>query len=109
MTPGGFARLSVEHFRAYLYEMVGLGVLPPNNGAGWHLRSPNVLRMIEQPDDVVAELVSAASASVPKSLIALETRRPMSSSGHRSEPTGGCRQMTCWAMTQNAGPARPRQ
>ncbi|MFZ0119852.1 MAG: hypothetical protein WAL99_10490 [Pseudonocardiaceae bacterium] len=83
---GGFSQLSVEHFRAYLYEMVGLGVLAPNTGAGWHLRSPNVLRMIGPPDDVVAELVSAASASVPESFIALETRRPMST-GRRSPLT----------------------
>ena len=84
--PEGFSQLSVEHFRAYLYEMVGLGVLAPNTGTGWHLRSPNVLRMIGPPDDVVAELVSAASASVPDSFIALETRSPMST-GRRSPLT----------------------
>lgn len=84
--PDGFSRLSVEHFRSYLYEMVGLGVLAPNTGTGWHLRSPNVLRMIGPPDDVVAELVSAASASVPESFIALETR-PLMSTGHCSPLT----------------------
>jgi hypothetical protein len=82
----GFSQLSVEHFRAYLYEMVGLGVLAPKTGTGWHLRSPNVLRMIGPPDDVVAELVSAASESVRESFIALETRRPMSI-GRRSPLT----------------------
>ncbi|MCW2749995.1 MAG: hypothetical protein JWR83_1105, partial [Aeromicrobium sp.] len=84
--PDGFSQLSVEHFRSYLYEMVGLGVLAPNTGTGWHLRSPNVLRMIGLPDDVVAELVSAASASVPESFIALETR-PLMSTGRCSPLT----------------------
>jgi len=40
--------------------------LAPNTGTGWHLRSPNVLRVIGPPDDVEAELLSAASASVPE-------------------------------------------
>ena len=45
--PEGFAGLNIEGFRAYLHEMAGLGVLAPNiDQRGWHLRSPNVLRMI---------------------------------------------------------------
>jgi len=84
--PEGFEELTVEHFRAYLHEMVGLGVLAPNTGTGWHLRSPNVLRMIGPPDDVEAELLSAASASVPEAFIALETR-PRMSNGRRGPLT----------------------
>jgi hypothetical protein len=67
-----------EEFRAYLHEMVGLGILAPNNdGRGWHLRSPNVLRMIGSPDEVTAELLSAASESVPSEFIALSARRTL--------------------------------
>jgi hypothetical protein len=84
--PEGFSQLSVEHFRSYLHEMVGLGVLAPNTGIGWHLRSPNVLRMIGPPYDVAAELLSAASSSVPEAFIALETR-PLLSTGRRSPLT----------------------
>ncbi|MCZ4511150.1 hypothetical protein O3Q52_23775 [Streptomyces sp. ActVer] len=41
----GFEQLDTEGFRAYLSEMVGLGILAPNHdGLGWHLRGP--LRMI---------------------------------------------------------------
>lgn len=74
--PTGFAQLDVEGFRAYLQEMTGLGVLAPNHDQrGWHLRSPNVLRMIGSRDDVVTELVNASSETVPSEFIALETRR----------------------------------
>ncbi len=84
--PDGFNELTVEHFRAYLHEMVGLGVLAPNTGTGWHLRSPNVLRMIGSPGDVAAELLQAASASVPEAFIALETR-PRMADGRRGPLT----------------------
>jgi hypothetical protein len=85
----GFASLDVEGFRAYLQEMVGLGVLAPNNdGRGWHLRSPNVLHMIGSKDDVITQLVGAATLSVPDEFIALETRSGLSG-GRRSPLTAG--------------------
>src|SRR5262249_34373363 len=85
--PEGFAALDVEAFRAYLHEMVGLGVLPPNNdGKGWHLRSPNVLRMIGPQDRVMAELVHAASETVASEFIAMSTRHPL--------PDGRCAPLT---------------
>ena len=74
--PAGFDALDVEGFRAYLQEMHGLGVLAPNNdGHGWHLRSPNVLRMIGTREAVLTELVHAADAAVPSEFIAMATRR----------------------------------
>ena len=86
--PAGFAGLNVEGFRAYLQEMVGLGVLAPNNdGRGWHLRSPNVLRMIGSRDDVTAELVHAESEAVPSEFIALSTRRLLPDGRTRSPLT----------------------
>ena len=76
--PEGFAGLDIEGFRAYLHEMAGLGVLAPNiDQRGWHLRSPNVLRMIGSQLDVVTELMHAASETVPSEFIALATRRAM--------------------------------
>jgi hypothetical protein len=76
--PEGFAGLDIEGFRAYLHEMAGLGVLAPNNDQrGWHLRSPNVLRMIGSQLDVVAELMHAAAETVPSEFIALATRRAL--------------------------------
>ncbi|SEH03929.1 AAA domain-containing protein [Nonomuraea solani] len=85
----GFAALDVEAFRAYLQEMVGLGVLAPNNdGRGWHLRSPNVLRMIGSNEDVVTQLVGAETLSVPDEFIALETRAALPN-GRRSPLTAG--------------------
>lgn len=114
--PEGFEELTVEHFRAYLHEMVGLGVLAPNTGTGWHLRSPNVLRMIGPPDDVEAELLSAASASVPEAFIALETR-PRMSNGRRGpltsrRSTGSWeitrrRRSSCWAVPRPASRTSP--
>ncbi|MEU5163758.1 hypothetical protein AB0G74_29665 [Streptomyces sp. NPDC020875] len=56
----GFERLDSEGFRAYLLEMVGLGVLAPNNdGRGWHLRGPNALRMIGTAQEIEARLEGA--------------------------------------------------
>ncbi|HET9894101.1 MAG TPA: hypothetical protein VFQ44_04150 [Streptosporangiaceae bacterium] len=76
--PEGFAKLDIEGFRAYLHEMTGLGVLAPNNDQrGWHLRSPNVLRMIGNQQEVTAELLQASSETVPSEFIALATRREL--------------------------------
>ena len=76
--PEGFAGLDIEGFRAYLHEMAGLGVLAPNiDQRGWHLRSPNVLRMIGSQLDVLTELLHAASETVPSEFIALATRRAL--------------------------------
>ncbi|WP_436739366.1 hypothetical protein [Streptomyces sp. BBFR102] len=56
----GFEQLDTEGFRAYLSEMVGLGVLAPNHdGQGWHLRGPNALRMIGSSHEVEARLLRA--------------------------------------------------
>ncbi|MFE0422424.1 hypothetical protein, partial [Streptomyces sp. NPDC058953] len=56
----GFERLDSEGFRAYLLEMVGLGVLAPNHdGKGWHLRGPNALRMIGTAQEIEARLEGA--------------------------------------------------
>ncbi|MEO3765384.1 hypothetical protein [Streptomyces sp. B5E4] len=56
----GFENLDTEGFRAYLSEMVGLGVLAPNHdGQGWHLRGPNALRMIGTSHEVEARLERA--------------------------------------------------
>ncbi|WP_407565993.1 hypothetical protein [Streptomyces sp. 184] len=58
--PEGFENLDTEGFRAYLSEMVGLGVLAPNHdGQGWHLRGPNALRMIGTSHEVEARLERA--------------------------------------------------
>lgn len=74
----GFTGLDIEGFRAYLQEMTGLGVLAQNHDQrGWHLRSPNVLRMIGGPHDVLAELTEAESANVPSEFMALVARRPL--------------------------------
>ncbi|MGW3113380.1 hypothetical protein [Streptomyces sp. NPDC001091] len=56
----GFEQLDTEGFRAYLSEMVGLGVLAPNHdGQGWHLRGPNALRMIGTSHEVDSRLLRA--------------------------------------------------
>ncbi|MEU8686300.1 hypothetical protein [Streptomyces sp. NPDC048611] len=56
----GFEQLDTEGFRAYLLEMVGLGILAPNHdGLGWHLRGPNALRMIGTSHEVEARLLRA--------------------------------------------------
>lgn len=74
----GFAGLDIEGFRAYLHEMTGLGVLAQNHDQrGWHLRSPNVLRMIGGLHDVLAELTQAESGKVPTEFMALIARRPL--------------------------------
>ena len=71
----GFAALDVEAFRAYLHEMVGLGVLAANNDRrGWHLRSPNVLTMIGTRDEVMAQLVGPHPSVPPEEFAALEER-----------------------------------
>ncbi|MFE1320901.1 hypothetical protein [Kitasatospora phosalacinea] len=71
----GFSGLDSEGFRAYLQEMVGLGILAPNHdGRGWHLRGPNALRMIGTAQEVEHRLLTAASECELEETIALEGR-----------------------------------
>ncbi|AXG76631.1 hypothetical protein [Streptomyces paludis] len=75
----GFAQLDTEGFRAYLSEMVGLGVLAPNHdGQGWHLRGPNALRMIGTPHEVEARLLRAEQDCELGESIVLEGRPELS-------------------------------
>ncbi|MFC5724471.1 hypothetical protein ACFP1Z_30380 [Streptomyces gamaensis] len=83
--PRGFEQLDSEGFRAYLQEMVGLGVLAPNNdGQGWHLRGPNALRMIGTAQEIEARLLRAEKESRLEETVVLESR-PVLSDG-RSGP-----------------------
>ncbi|WP_162890391.1 hypothetical protein [Streptomyces olivoreticuli] len=83
--PRGFEQLDSEGFRAYLQEMVGLGVLAPNNdGQGWHLRGPNALRMIGTAQEIEARLLRAERESRLEETVVLESR-PVLSEG-RSAP-----------------------
>ncbi|MEU5015172.1 hypothetical protein AB0G35_33845 [Streptomyces sp. NPDC021749] len=71
----GFEQLDTEGFRAYLSEMVGLGVLAPNHdGQGWHLRGPNALRMIGTSHEVDARLLRAEQDCELQESIVLEGR-----------------------------------
>ncbi|MER5840359.1 hypothetical protein ABT099_08565 [Streptomyces prasinus] len=71
----GFKQLDTEGFRAYLSEMVGLGILAPNrDGLGWHLRGPNALRMIGTSDEVEARLLRADDECELQESLVLEGR-----------------------------------
>ncbi|WP_433513811.1 hypothetical protein ACQP2T_61405 [Nonomuraea sp. CA-143628] len=84
----GFAGLDFEGFRAYLQEMVGLGVLQHNNdGLGWQLRALNVLPMIGNPDDVLTELVNASTEQIPHRDHVLQARRQLREGRGRSPLT----------------------
>jgi hypothetical protein len=77
--PRGFEHLDSEGFRAYLQEMVGLGVLAPNNdGQGWHLRGPNALRMIGTAQEIEARLLRAETESRLEETVVLESRPDLS-------------------------------
>ncbi|MEU7346558.1 hypothetical protein ABZ778_22095 [Streptomyces bacillaris] len=71
----GFEQLDTEGFRAYLSEMVGLGILAPNHdGLGWHLRGPSALRMIGSSHEVEARLLRAERDCELQESIVLEGR-----------------------------------
>ncbi|MFF5157525.1 hypothetical protein ACFY3N_14915 [Streptomyces sp. NPDC000348] len=84
--PQGFAQLDSEGFRAYLQEMVGLGVLAPNHdGQGWHLRGPNALRMIGTAQEIEMRLLGAEREYRLEETAVLESR-PGLDDGRRSAP-----------------------
>ncbi|MFI6698064.1 hypothetical protein ACIBJC_03670 [Streptomyces sp. NPDC050509] len=83
--PVGFSGLDSEGFRAYLQEMVGLGVLAPNHdGRGWHLRGPNALRMIGTAQEIESQLLSAESECLLEETVVLAGRPELS--GGRPAP-----------------------
>jgi hypothetical protein len=78
----GFESLDMEGFRTNLQEMVGLGVLAQNtDGRGWHLRSPNTLRMIGTREQVEENLLGAADEKVAPEFLALASRRTLPGRG----------------------------
>ncbi|MEV7084953.1 hypothetical protein AB0O07_03460 [Streptomyces sp. NPDC093085] len=78
----GFSGLDSEGFRAYLQEMVGLGVLAPNHdGRGWHLRGPNALRMIGTAQEIESQLLSAESECLLEETVVLAGRPELSGGG----------------------------
>ncbi|MEV5342105.1 hypothetical protein AB0K93_27030 [Streptomyces sp. NPDC052676] len=78
----GFEQLDTEGFRAYLSEMVGLGILAPNHdGQGWHLRGPNALRMIGTSHEVDARLLGAERDYVLQESIVQEGRPELPDGG----------------------------
>lgn len=84
----GFASLDVEAFRAYLAELVGLGVLARNSdGQGWRLRGPAVLNMVGLPSEVETQLLGADTSSLRDEFVALETRTLMGDGATRSPLT----------------------
>ncbi|MER5661783.1 hypothetical protein [Streptomyces mirabilis] len=81
----GFEQLGSEGFRAYLQEMVGLGVLAPNHdGRGWHLRGPNALRMIGTAQEIEAQLLGAETECELEETVIMEGRPELTS--RRSAP-----------------------
>ncbi|MEU5127833.1 hypothetical protein [Streptomyces mobaraensis] len=82
----GFHRLDSVSFRAYLEEMVGLGILAPNHdGAGWHLRGPNALRMLGTTEEIESRLLRAEVDCRLQDTVVLE-RRLRVLKGERSAP-----------------------
>ncbi|MGW8439338.1 hypothetical protein ACWGKS_29720, partial [Nocardiopsis sp. NPDC055879] len=74
----GFEGLDSDAFRAYLKEMVGLGLLADNRDLrGWRLRSANALRMMGTNEAVMTTLVNADEAMVPAESITLAVRRQL--------------------------------
>ncbi|MER5783238.1 hypothetical protein ABT104_16170 [Streptomyces mobaraensis] len=82
----GFHRLDSVSFRAYLEEMVGLGILAPNHdGTGWHLRGPNALRMLGTASEIESRLLRAELDCRLQDTVVLE-RRLRVLEGERSVP-----------------------
>ena len=72
----GFEGLNSDAFRAYLKEMVGLGLLADNRDLrGWRLRSANALRMMGTNDAVETTLLNADEEMVPAESITSAVRR----------------------------------
>jgi len=63
----GFADCnSLDDMRALLDEMVGLGVLSRTPTNTYHLRSPNVRRLLGSPEEIEHTLLAAESLELPK-------------------------------------------
>lgn len=74
----GFKGLDSDAFRAYLKEMVGLGLLADNRDLrGWRLRSANALRMMGTNEAVMTTLVNAEEEMIPAESITLAVRRQL--------------------------------
>ena len=58
--PAGVENLSFLQFGSLMNEMCGLGVLLRNREGYYRLRSPNVVRMLGNPDDIELRLIQLA-------------------------------------------------
>lgn len=62
--PGAFDSADLNEFRGYLNEMVGLGVLVRTQDNEYRLRSPNLVRLMGSPDDILASLSEVTNKTI---------------------------------------------
>jgi hypothetical protein len=70
------AMQSEDAFRSVLDEMVGLGVLV-STANGYRMRTPNVLRLLGNADEIQSRLLAAADYRLPEPFEASSHRRPL--------------------------------
>ena len=62
--PTAFENADLNEFRGYLNEMVGLGVLVRTQDNEYRLRSPNLVRLMGSPDDILASLSEVTDKAI---------------------------------------------
>jgi hypothetical protein len=72
------AMQSEDAFRSVLDEMVGLGILVSTTN-GYRMRTPNVLRLLGNADEIQTRLLAAAGYQLPEPFEADSHRRPLPS------------------------------
>lgn len=82
--PGAFSPLSVEEFRALLEELSDLGVLSRDASGSWQVRSPNVLRLLGNQEEIEDHLVGLVSEDAPAGGLAASEGRRLLTGGRRS-------------------------
>ncbi len=82
--PAGFSTIAPDQMQTYLTEMVGLGVLA-RTGSDFRLRSPHVLSLLGDDDEILAHL--AGDFVLPEEFDLGRFRRPWGEQGRPSPTT----------------------
>jgi hypothetical protein len=84
--PQAFDNTSLDEFRGYLNEMVGLGVFVRTKQNEYRLRSPNLVRLMGSATDIRASLDELAKRSVGAALVPDSHHAPLDETATRYSP-----------------------
>ncbi|MCB9005842.1 MAG: hypothetical protein H6656_00395 [Ardenticatenaceae bacterium] len=84
--PSVFHGVDQDELRVYLKEMIGLGVLVRNTDSQYRLRSPNLVRLVGNEEEIINSLAEMEAKPPTKEALLESYRAPLNQEANRYSP-----------------------